>query len=540
MKTLLAVRQITALIGGTTLSNLLFAPSTLAAPVQLLSQTPIAPENIPGNITISRFKIIGDPVIPQAEIDRVLQPYLFQPISFIELLEAQQALTQLYINRGYVTSGAYIPPQTIRDRTVKIKIIPGKIEKIEISGLKKLSPEYIRSRIAIAAKPPLNQDRLLNALQLLQLDPLIANISAELSQGLNPGTSLLKLEVEEADTSRRDFQVNNYSSLSIGSVRYQVSLTENNLLGYGDRLNVSYINTEGSDSLENVSYVVPIGAYNSKIRLATNLNNSEIIAEPFVNLDLESQSRYYEITYLQPVLQTPNQDLTLGFGFSHQNSQISLMDVGFPSLARGANAAGETKISALRLFQEYSDRSQDRVFALRSQFSIGIDAFDATINNNELPDSKFLIWRGQAQYLQKLTSRTNLLLRSDLQIADRPLVSLEQFSAGGAVSVRGYNEERILGDNGIFLSLELANTVLEIPQWNSGLELIPFVDFGRVWNNDDLQLETNTLASMGIGLQFTDSEKFSARIDWGIPLIDDNLAGDSLQEQGVHFSFFFF
>ena len=536
----MTIKPLKTLAGLSTIYLLSFpgaaSANTQAAGTKLISQAAIPPKGIPDQIILKRFQIIDNQVIPQSEIDQLLQSYLLRPLAFTELIEIQQAITQLYIERGYITSGALIPPQTIRDRTLKIKIIPGKIEAIEISGLNKLQSEYIRSRIAIATQAPLNQDKLLQALQLLQLNPLIKNISAELAQGINPGGSLLMLDIEEANTSTVSLEVNNYSTPSIGSVRYQTSLTENNLLGFGDRVNITYLQTEGSNSLADLSYTLPIGAYNGNLRLIHSLNDSLIISEPFQDLDLDSTSRYYEASFFQPIYQTSTQDFTLGFGFSHQNSEISLMDVGFPDLSRGSNALGETSISALRFTQEYSDRSPNYVFTSRSQFSLGIDAFNSTINSGDLPDSNFLVWRGQTQYLTKLTDNTKLFLRGDLQIADRPLVSLEQFGAGGSFSVRGYNEERILGDNGLFLSAELRNTIWTKRQWKSSLELNPFFDFGRVWNSDDSVLETNTLASLGVGLQFFKQDDFSARLDHAIALIDDDLEGDSLQEQGLHFS----
>lgn len=540
IQTLAAVGLIDMVAGSMAAYCLLSASPAQANPepsgAKLLSQTSISPDNVPGAITISRFKIIGNQVIPQAEIDRVLNPYLFRPISFIELLEAQQAITQLYVNRGYLTSGAYIPPQTIVNRTIKVEIIEGRIEDIKISGLNRLHPEYVRSRLAIASQPPLNQDKLLNALQLLQLNPLIKNISAELSKGINPGGSFLEIEIEEADTLALELSLDNQQTPSIGSLRRQVAIRENNLLGFGDRLNISYVNTDGSDSLQELSYVAPLGAYDGTMRLAHSRTNSQIITEPFERLDLESKDRFYELTYQQPLFQTPTKDLSLGVSFTQQKLKTSLMDIGFPDLARGSDRDGVTQISALRLFQAYNNRSENYVFAVRNQFSLGIDAFDATINTNDLPDSKFLVWRGQAQYLKKLTPKTRLLLRSDLQLADRPLVSSEQFSASGVASVRGYNEDLILGDNGFIFSAELINTVGEIPKWDLSLELNPFFDFGRIWNSDDLAIETNTVASVGVGLGLFLGDKLSARVDWGFPLIDDNLSGDTLQDKGVHFS----
>lgn len=499
--------------------------------------TPLNAEDIPGTIVLNRFEVIGNQVIPESEINQLLQPYLFRPISFVELLEVQQAITQLHIKRGYFTSGAYIPPQTIKNQTIKIEIIEGSIEEIKINGLEELRPDYIRSRLARATKSPLHQQKLLNALQLLQLDPLIKNISAELSKGVNPGTSYLELEVEEADSFYTELTVDNYRTPSAGAASRQIAIKDQNLLGFGDRFDVSYINTDGSNSLENLSYAIPLNASNNELEIAYSFSNSTIISEPFQDLDLGSKSSYYGVRYHQPLYETPTQEIALGFVFSHQNTQLSLMDIGFPTLARGTDIEGITKISALRLFQEYSDRSNSHVFALRSQFSIGLDAFDATDNADGIPDSNFLIWRGQAQYLKKLTPKTNIFLRSDLQLSDRALVTLEQFSAGGALNVRGYTRNRVLGDNGLFLSAELINTLWQTSERNLTLELSPFFDFARIWNTDNFPLENNTLASVGLGFQFAIKNRLTASLDWGLPLIDDvELPGDSLQESGVYFS----
>lgn len=514
----------------------------IASPNTVLSKfatpPPLVPKNVPGKIIISRFKIINNQVIAKEEIDRLLKPYLFRPLSFVELLEVQQVVTKLYVDRGYLTTGAYIPPQTITNRTVRVEIIEGKIAEIEIVGLKKLDPEYIRSRVAIASEPPLNQDKLLNSLQLLQLDPLIENVSAELSQGINPGESFLKLKIEEADSFDVELGIDNESNSSIGSVRRRISLQERNFAGFGDSFGVSYIQTDGSESLSRLEYQAPLGARGSAIGLSYSYNDSEIIIEPFQDLDLDSENRSYQVTFIQSLLPKPTQEILLGFSFTHQNTQFSLMDSAVPELNRGSDSNGRAIISTLRLIQEYNDRGQSHVFSARSQLAIGIEAFGSTINNNDLPDSKFLIWRGQLQYLKAISPQTKILLRGEVQLSDRPLFSQEQFNASGSQSVRGYNEGRVTGDNGLFFSSELQNTILQIPQWDLSLDIGSFFDFGRVGNSDDFPLETsNTISSLGIVAQLSIKDNFIARIDWGLPLIDDKLPqGDSLQDLGFYFS----
>lgn len=316
---------------------------------------------------VKEFDLVGDRTLSPAEIERIVEPYLYRPISFVELLEVQTAVTQLYIDKGYITSGAFIPPQTIEDRTVKVEIIPGTVEAIKISGLNRLKESYIRSRLQVATAPPLNQNKLLQALQLLQLNPLIANISAELSKGVNPGSSFLEINIEEADTRKVIFSIDNYRSPSVGTIRRQIDVRENNLLGWGDRFNISYVATEGSRSLGNLSYVVPLNPKNVEIQLIHSRTDSKIIEAPFDDLDIETDSRRYEVTYRQSLWQTPEATATAGLTFSRQSSQNTFMDMPFV-LSRGADRLVETKISALRLFQEYSTRDRQQVFAFRSEF----------------------------------------------------------------------------------------------------------------------------------------------------------------------------
>lgn len=504
---------------------------------KFLAQTSLSSDNIPGTIIISRFNIIGNNVIPPTAIDRVLQPYLFRPVDFTELLEIQQLVTQLYIDRGYFTTGAYIPPQTISDRTVNIKIIEGTIGEIKISGLKKLHPEYIRSRVAIASEAPLNQDKLLQTLQLLQLNPLIDKISAELSKGIKPGESFLKLEIEEADSLDINLNIDNDLTTSVGSLRSRVSIDNQNLFGFGDTFIASYARSEGSESLERLEYVAPVGARGTFLRVSHNRGDNQIILEPFPPLDLESKTIGYGITLIQDLVDKPAQNLAIAFGFTHQNTRFSLMDMGLSDLARGLNEDGRSIISTLRFIQEYSDRSTNHVFSIASQVAIGIDAFNSTINNDDLPDSKYLLWQGQVRYLKAISSKTNLSLRGTVQLANDPLFAQEQFLAGGVNSVRGYSRGIIQGDNGFSFSAELNSTIWQISKWDLSLELSPFLDFGRIWNTDDFTIDTNTLASVGIAARFSIKDSITADIAIGIPLIDPKLPeGDSLQDNGIHFS----
>ena len=505
---------------------------------QLQAPTEITPEGIedaPQTVFVKKFVVAGSTVFTAEELAKVLKPYTLRRISFPELLAAQQEIDRLYLENGYITSGTFLPPQKLEDGIITIEVIEGGLEEINISGLDRLESGYVRSRIRKATNAPINRDDLLNALQLLQLDPLIGNLSAELTAGSTIGSSILELSLTEADPFDLTLTYDNFRSPSVGTDRRQVSLTHRNLAGYGDRLAVGYLNTDGSNSLNDLNYTIPINASNGTLGFRLGYTDSDIIEEPFDQFNIESENTNYEFTYRQPLLQKPTEDFALGFSFSRNDSSTTANGEPF-QLSRGAEIDGETHISALRFFQEYTTRNARQVLALRSQFSLGVGLFDATRNSGDIPDSNFLAWRGQAQYLRSLSSRFTLLLRSDFQTSTRPLVPVEQFSLGGALSVRGYRQDALLGDNGSFNSAEIRATVARIPKLNTSIQLTPFIDFGAVWNSDDFDFETSTLVSTGIGLRIQTSDRFAARLDYGIPLVDLDSEGDSLQEEGVYFS----
>ena len=496
------------------------------------------PSELPGSITIIRFEFEGNTAFSDEELAEVTAPFTNKPIAFAQLLQAEAAVTKLYVNAGYINSGALIPVGQVLSpdgAVVKIQVIEGGIEEIRVTVEGRLNSDYVRSRLAIATAKPLNQNRLLEALRLLQLNPLIQTISANLSAGTRPELSVLSVTVKEADSFQIEIFTNNGRVPSIGSWERGIRFNQANLFGFGDGLIVEYTNTDGSNAI-NTSYTIPINPHNGNIRLTSRWSKTKIIEPPFDRLDITGESLYLDLSFRQPIVETPSQELALGITASRQESRTTLLGQGFP-LSPGANDNGETRVWALRFFQEWTQRSSQDVLAVRSQFSLGVDTFDATINN-EPPDSRFFQWRGQGQYVRSLASDTLLVLRSSVQLTTKPLVPLEQFTLGGLYTVRGYRQDLFLTDNGVFASAEVRLPIMRVDSVEGLLQIAPFVDFGVAWNEDDNPIPTpepNTLLGVGLGLQWQMGDKFTARFDWGIPLVDVDSRDRTLQEQGLYF-----
>ena len=505
-------------------------------------------------ICVRKFVVTGSSVFSPEELSQVAAAAAFPPgsprcdpavslpeagyeLSFSQLLQARSAVTQFYVEHDYITSGAFIPEQEIEEGIVEIQVVEGKLEDIQITGNHRLNPNYVIRRLARAGASPLNSEQLLEGLQRLQLDPLIETIDAELSTGIEPGTNLLEVEIAEADPFQVEFTLDNDRSPNVGTFRRGVQISHANLLGQGDGLSVGYTNTNGSNAID-LSYSYPVNPENGRLIFNYGRTWSEVIKDPFDILNINSNARYYELTFRQPIFQTPREEFALSFTASRQESEATLnpLNTGeVPFRTRGSDDEGQTRISALRFSQDWVKRSDRQVIAARSQFSLGLDAFGSTINSDS-PDSQFFAWRGQTQWVRLLGPETLLLVRGDVQLADGALPTLEQISLGGRQTVRGYPQDFLLTDSGALTSVEVRLPIYRLPTIEGVLQLAPFLDVGIGWNSEGRNPNPNTLASIGLALQWQHGDNFNARLDWGIPLIDFDSTGNSLQENGLYFS----
>ncbi len=498
------------------------------------------------SIKVEKIEFKGNTVFRDEELEGLVKSYLGKRLIFEQLLEIRSLITKYYNEAGYVTSFAFLGiPNNQRigssKGVVTIQIVEGKLEQIKISGGSRLEG-YIRSRLKKATSPVLNRVRLEESLRLLQTDTNIERISGELKETSEPGKTVLRVKVKVSQPIRISVVGDNSRSPSIGSFQRGLQVKHSNVFGLGDWLGLDYRNTEGSNGYS-LRYSVPMNGGNGNIDFSYTNISSKVIEEPFNELDIVNSVRSYQIGFSQTVISNWSEDSTqefiLGLRGERVESKSSLLGDGFP-LSEGADEEGRTRISVLRFSQDWISRKENTAFQLRSQFSIGTGALGATTNDKKA-DSRFLAWRGQGVWLQRL-GKTTFLLRGDLQLSSNKLLALEQINLGGVSTVRGYRYSTYLSDNGLLLGAELRIPVFN--KRNRELKVIPFVDFGHSWNNSRKNderiapLELGSLLSVGLGVEYKIDSKLSARLDWGIPLIKENTNDNSntWQEKGIHLS----
>jgi len=485
---------------------------------------------------VRKIQVTGSTVLSEEELAKVTAPYLNRVLTSEDLEALRLALTLAYVNKGYATSGAILPDQTVTEGVITFHIIEGKLSGIEVVGNEWFRAGYIRDRLALGAKPPVNIAALQERLLLLQQDPRIERLNAELKAGVQPGESVLKVRVAEASPFKGWLEFNNYQSPSVGAERGLVTVAHQNMTGNGDILSFQYGKSDGVDPQIDTRYAVPINAYDTTLIVQYRKNDFQVVEAPFTVLEIKSQSEIFGITVRQPVYRTLNQEFALALTGERLSNQTFLLGEPF-SFSPGVRD-GESIVSAVRFSQEWVHRAPNQVMAANSRFSFGVNALGATINDATVPDSQFFVWLGQFQFARRLDPwGVQLISRVDCQLANDRLFPLEQIAVGGRFSVRGYRENELVRDDGLIASLEVRLPVIRSALGAEIALLAPFVDFGRSWSRKTENDSGNTLTSSGVGVIWNIIQGSRLEMYWGHRWNSVPKPGNDLQDRGIHLQF---
>jgi len=527
-------------------------PSSPVLPIVPVPPEGEAPKR-PGGVQVfvRDIMVTGNTVFSDEEIAKVTAPYKNRTLVTEDLERLRLALTLMYINKGYLTSGAIIPDQDVQAGVVAVHIIEGRLTNIHVEGNRWFRSGYIHDRVELGSETPVRLEPLQDQLQILQQDRRIERINAELRPGDEPGQSVLNVRVQDKQPFHASMEVNNYQTPLVGEIKGVGTLVHDNLTGNGDTLSLSYGQSSGAFPIVDASYALPFNRYGTTFSPYYRRYDFKLIEDPFGPLGLKTNTEIIGMSLRQPVYKTVTDEVALSIIGEHLFTQSFIFNDTpdkqpfniFPGFQNGA-----ATVSALRFAQEWVHRTVDSVLALRSRFSVGLNVLGATINpNSDTPDGQFFSWLGQAQAIQQFGEKLlgmQLLERMDLQLTNSPLFPLEQVAVGGRYTVRGYREVTTLRDNVFLFSVE---SRFPLWRWASGepmFQFAPFVDVGHGWNlgeNRPSPVTPNptlpgTLASVGAGLRWNILPKDRATFEvyWGQKLNHVPKVSNTIQDHGVH------
>jgi hemolysin activation/secretion protein len=492
------------------------------------------------SVFVREVQLEYNALIPESVFDAACAPYLNRTVDASELQTLAQHLTRYLVDRGYVSSGVVVPDQKIDSGIVRLRVVAGRIADVSVRGNGRLRDDYLIDRLGDVYSTPLNVSTLAARLQMLQQDPRISRVDADVRPGIERGSAVLHLEVEPRKTYGFSVGIDNHISPNVGEQELTAELHHLNLTGFGDALQLAYRTAEGFDG-GFVGYDLPITAANTMLGVFYERNSSQIVTEPFEELDIEGESARYGVSIRHPFIRSLDTELTLGAGLEVQEVRSYLL--GEPFAFAAGSVDGESRATIVSFSQEWMRRDAGRVFAIRSTFNAGIDALGSTIGGNA--DGEFFYWLGQAQWLQKLPFLDSTLgVQLQGRLANDTLPGYRKYGLGGAASVRGYRENLFVRDSGAIASLEWSTTLAhwQIPGFsrdsNDGeLRIAPFFDYGYGRDYDGLTAPED-IASVGIALRWRIAANSHIELQIAKALIDRNPATveEVLQDEGVHLS----
>jgi hemolysin activation/secretion protein len=489
-------------------------------------------------IFIREVRVTGNTAISDEELARYTRPYTNRVVSSADLATLRDELTRLYVAEGYVSSGAVLPDQSLDDGVVEIHIIESALGPIDVSTNGHFRPSFLRAKLRFAIDDPVNVFQVEEQLQVLQQDPRIVRVEAQLLPGDAPGESRLVVTLEEGQPFVLGAEYDNYHSPALGAQGGGFDAAWTNVTGFGDSIGATYDKTEGLDDVE-AKYELPLGPWGTSLELRMRKTWSDVVNPPeFQDLRISSRTSTWSVGLRQEILHTRSQDLSL---FVHgerrlTRSQFKIVGEEFDFPTEGSDD-GRTKLSLLRFGGDWVYRGRNHVLAVRSTLTWGVPVFDITRNNGDVPDARFVSWLGQAQFAQRLPwLRSQLVGRFDIQLANDPLLAIEQLAVGGHASVRGYRENQEVRDQGFAGSVEW-----RVPVWSGGrgypaVEIAPFFDFGNSWNRERDTSSHQWLLSVGGVLRITFLRFLSGELSWGQDLKHtQDVLDNRLQDAGIFF-----
>lgn len=502
---------------------------------------PEAPISVGPTFVLRSVSIEGNTVINDAALEAVAEKYLNHPVSTTQLHELRRELTMVYVNAGYINSGAVLPDQKVENGVVRFLIVEGELSQIEVEGNEKVSTSYFTDRIGLSDGPPLNVDALQERMQIMLEDPRVERINSTLEPGDRPGESKLAVDVTEGQRTSLQITFDNNRSPSVGEIQAGMHVQLQNFTSVAERVLFDWWQTKGLTDI-NGRLEIPVSAQDTMAFARVQYSSADVVEPPGSDIGVSSESQDLELGISHPIYREVGKTFSVSVSLNPRRSETFLLGRPF-SFSPGVQD-GVSLVVPLRIGLNWLDRSRLQVLAARSIFSFGLPIFGATRNDGSLPDGTYFAWLGQAQWVRRWTDGgINTVLRADAQLTPNSLLPLEQFTVGGPLSVRGYRTNQMVRDSGYAASAEVRIPIFKLPIEgisqgfaDGTVELAPFFDLGGGWNTQSPTPDPSFISSIGAGLRWNISRDVYANLYYAEALnnVPQNQSG-SLQDDGISF-----
>ncbi len=475
---------------------------------------------------IQNIQFEANTQITTAELEKVASNWLNRSCGQEELEDLRLAMTRLYIQHGYINSGALLLPTNIDDLRLgrqRIQIIEGRLSEIQIKGAGDLDLSYLARRLP-AINSVLHLPGLQRDYQRLLQDPLFARVQSRIIPGKQAGTAILDLELERAPSFGLQLSIDNYRSPAIGEAGLTLSAWKRNLSGWGDLLEVSTTLSQGAQPLA-LSWSLPLGADGSYLRTRVDQGNTRIITDSLADIEIESQSSGWELAYIHKFPQTQQAQHELGLAWAQRKNQNSLL--GLPFSFGPGEVDGYASINKLQLFHDSRWFASPHAWAMHNALLLGRNSSPVNQTDLELPAQNYRIWQSQLQYLWQVDETRQFSAGLQWQWSPDRLMSMEKYALGGYRSIPGYRENSLVTDKGWQVQ----------SRWQQAFSKSEWQWFvaAQAGYGQNQQQPAHKLASLAAGLKWQ-SQRWQAEFMYARRLTNAIVpnSNDNWQDRGLH------
>lgn len=476
-----------------------------ARPYTLLDEQ--APQGEPlsegsgGTVRVQAFELEGNSVVDSATLLALLADSVGQQLTVPALEALALRITRYYRAHGYFVARAYVPAQEIHQGRVRIRIVEGRIDSVELDNHSQVRTATLQSLLptagtdAVVALEPLER-----ALRLINETPGAQVTQAEVRPGARVGTSTLAIEAQASAAYGGYMLLDNEGSVYTGRERLSVSLVANSPTLAGDKLSLDAMVTE-ANALQNAraAYGVLLASNGLRGELALGQTRYQL-GNSYQNLEATGTAQTLDFAVNYPVLRQRSLSLDASATASIKNldDRIDATASDTPKRARtlalGLHWRGEDRVLALDGVSELSVTATAGSLEIEDPSAAALDAAGAATQGN-FAKVNVALARDTALPLD-FGLRTSV--RAQQTVNDKNMDSSERLAVSGSAAVAAYPPGELIGSNATLVQLALSRPV---PAWGkfSNTWLL-FADWGQAAPATALVGEgTREISDLGLG-----------------------------------------
>ena len=469
-------------------------------------------------LDINEYRVEGAELLSTLELERVLTRFLGPGRTLEAIEEARSALEKAYSDRGYQAVSVAIPPQTVRDGIVTLKVTEGRIERLRVHGAQHYLPSEIKREAPSLAEGRVpNFDDMVRDIVLLNQFP-DRRVTPALRAGAIPGTVEVDLNVEDHLPLHGSLEVNNHNSPGTTATRVNGSIRYDNLWQLGHSLTLAF-------------QIAPQRLNDGKVYSAAYLVRMADV--PWLSFGFNGLIQDSNVSTLGGVAVTgkgqvygARVNFTLPGGSTFFHSLSTGMD--YKRFREGTSLGSDIENNPVKYWPataqynaSWLGKSWQTLLTGAAVLNVrGLSSNPQRFDNKRDGSSgNFTYFRGSAEHTQGVPAGLQLYARGQGQYSASPLVGSEQFTVGGFDTVRGYQEAQAAGDYGFAGTLELRSPALLKSGGMDG-RVLAFSDIGRALVKGSLpdQKSHFHLLSLGGGVRLKFLDHLSGSADLGLPL----------------------